>query len=112
MKAVGLLIGRAVSIDRTFRKRSILLVFASLTCGLSLLSLPARTESDPKAFHGVDFEAKRPLVVSRVSTRPHVNFIKGSKSAEDGQCMVRRTGSVDGLIPAARSQSRAVTVAS
>ena len=109
MEAIGLLIGRAVSIDQTFRECSILLVFAGLTCGLSLL---ARAESDPKACRGVDFEVKRPLVVSRVSTRPHVNFIKGSKSAEDGQCMVRRTGSVHGLIPAARSQSRAVTVAS
>jgi hypothetical protein len=81
MKAVGLLIGRAVSIDQTFRKCSILLVFAS---GLSLLSLPARAESDPKACHGVDFEAKRPLVVSRVSARSHVNFLKGSD--DDAAC--------------------------
>jgi len=84
MKALGLLIARAGSIDQTFRKCSILLVFAGLTCGLSLLSLPARAESDPKACSGVDFEVKRPLVafgyprdptsiLSRVRTMtPHV----------------------------------------
>lgn len=81
MKALGLLVGRAGSIDQTFRKCSILLVFAGLTCGLSLL---ARAESDPKACSGVDFEVKRPLVVSRVSARPHVNFIKGSD--DDAAC--------------------------
>lgn len=84
MKALGLLVGRAGSIDQTFRKCSILLVFAGLTCGLSLLSLPARAESDPKACSGVDFEVKRPLVVFRVSARSHVNFIKGSD--DDAAC--------------------------
>jgi len=81
MKALGLLVGRAGSIDQTFRKCSILLVFAGLTCGLSLL---ARAESDPKACSGVDFEVKRPLVVFRVSARSHVNFIKGSD--DDAAC--------------------------
>jgi hypothetical protein len=81
MKAIGLLIGRVASIDRTFRKCSILLVFAGLTCGPLL---PARAESDPKACRGVDFEVNRPLAVSRVSARPHVNFIKGSD--DDAAC--------------------------
>ncbi|HEV8466255.1 MAG TPA: hypothetical protein VGQ63_14795 [Pseudolabrys sp.] len=81
MEAIGLLIGRAVSIDQTFRECSIPLVFAGLTCGLSHL---ARAESDPKACRGVNFEVKRPLVVSRVSARPHVNFIKGSD--DDAAC--------------------------
>jgi len=71
----------AVSIDQTFRECSIPLVFAGLTCGLSHL---ARAESDPKACRGVNFEVKRPLVVSRVSARPHVNFIKGSD--DDAAC--------------------------
>jgi len=81
MKAIGLLIGRAISTDQTFRKCSIPLVLVGLICGLSFL---ARAESDPKAWRGVDFEAKRPLVVSRVSARPHVNFIKGSD--DDDAC--------------------------
>ena len=81
MKALGLLTGRAGSIDQTLRKCSILLVFAGLTWGLSLL---AHAESDLKACRGVDFEVKRPLVVSRVSARPHVNFIKGSD--DDAAC--------------------------
>jgi hypothetical protein len=81
MKAIGLLIGRAGSIDQTFRKCSILLVFVGLTCGPSLL---ARAESDPKACRGVDFEVKRPLAVSRVSARPHVNLIKSSD--DDATC--------------------------
>jgi hypothetical protein len=67
--------------ERSFRKCSFLLGLAVFTCGLSLL---ARSESDSNTCTGIDFHAKRPLVTSRVNTRPHVNFVKGSD--DDAAC--------------------------
>jgi len=63
------------------RKCSFLLGLAVFTCGLSL---SARGESDSNTCIGVDFDAKRPLIASRVTTRPHVNFVKGSD--DDAAC--------------------------
>src|SRR6478736_5063256 len=51
---------------------------------LTSTSTGARADSDPKRCGGVDFDAKRPLVASRISARPHVNFIKDSD--EDPAC--------------------------
>src|SRR5262245_52188163 len=67
---IGLFVAarRAAAINMT-------VVLAGLTGGVAV---PARAEPDPKACHGIDFDAKRPLVAAKVSTRPHVNFIKGS----------------------------------
>src|SRR5262249_37538033 len=67
--------------ERSHRKSSFLLGLAVLTCGLSL---PARAESDTNVCTGVDFDAKRPLIASKVTTRPHVNFVKGSE--DDAAC--------------------------
>jgi hypothetical protein len=67
--------------ERSHRKSSFLLGLAVLTCGLSL---SARGESDLNACRGVDFDAKRPLIASKVTARPHVNFVKGSD--DDAAC--------------------------
>jgi Transglycosylase SLT domain len=67
--------------ERSYRKCSFLLGLAVFTYGLSL---PARGESDSNMCGGIDFDAKRPLVASRVTTRPHINFVKGSD--DDAAC--------------------------
>ena len=61
--------------ERSYRKCSFLLGLAVFTFGFSL---SVNGESDPNACRGIDFDAKRPLVASRITTRPHVNFVKGS----------------------------------
>src|SRR5262249_26241616 len=66
---------------RSGRKCSFLLGLAVLACGLAL---SARGESDSNTCVGVDFDAKRPLIASKVTTRPHVNFVKGSD--DDAAC--------------------------
>jgi hypothetical protein len=48
------------------------------------LSQPGHGESDANACRGVDFDTKRPLIASRVTVRPHVNFVKGSD--DDAAC--------------------------
>ena len=48
------------------------------------LAISARADTDPKACRGVDFDAKRPLVASRITAKPHINFIKGSD--DDAAC--------------------------
>src|SRR5262245_65876797 len=63
------------------RKCSFLLGLAAFTCGLSL---SARGESDLNKCTGVDFDAKRPPIASMVTTRPHVNLVKGSDA--DAAC--------------------------
>ena len=63
------------------RKCSFLLGLAVFTCGLSL---SARGESDLNTRIGVDFDDKRPLIASRVTTRPHVNFVNCSE--DDAAC--------------------------
>ena len=67
--------------EHSHRKCSSLLGLAVFTCGLSLSAL---AESDPNTCIGVDFDAKRPLTASRVTARPHVNFVKGSD--DDAGC--------------------------
>ena len=54
-----------------------------LGCMVSF-SLPALADSDPNVCRGVDFDIKRPLVASRISARPHVNFVKGAD--DDAAC--------------------------
>src|SRR5262245_61043669 len=51
---------------------------------IAWFALPALADSDPNACRGVDFHMKRPLVASRVSVRPHVNFVKGPD--DDAAC--------------------------
>jgi hypothetical protein len=51
---------------------------------IASFALPALADSDPNARRGVDFDVKRPLVASRISVRPHVNFVKGSD--DDAAC--------------------------
>jgi hypothetical protein len=51
---------------------------------IASFALPALANSDPNACRGVDFDVKRPLVASRISVRPHVNFVKGSD--DDAAC--------------------------
>ena len=46
--------------------------------------MPVRGESDPNACRGIDFDTKRPLVASRITARPHVNFVKGAD--DDAAC--------------------------
>ena len=67
--------------EHSHRKCSSLLGLAVFTCGLSLSAL---AKSDPNTCIGVDFDAKRPLTASRVTARPHVNFVKGSD--DDAGC--------------------------
>jgi hypothetical protein len=67
--------------ERLYRKCSFLLGLAVFTCGLSM---PVRGESDPNACRGIDFDTKRPLVASRITARPHVNFVKGAD--DDAAC--------------------------
>jgi hypothetical protein len=67
--------------ERLYRKCSFLLGLAVFTCGLSM---PGRGESDPNACRGIDFDTKRPLVASRITARPHVNFVKGAD--DDAAC--------------------------
>lgn len=73
MKGI-VLTGRAVTVGPALV--SVCLAFS--------LALPARADTDPNACRGIDFDVKRPLVASRVSARPHVNFIKGSD--DDAAC--------------------------
>jgi hypothetical protein len=72
---------KGTAVGRSDRKCSFLLGLAVLTCSLSL---SARSESDSNACTGIDFDAKRPLIASKVATRPHVNFVKGSE--DDAAC--------------------------
>jgi hypothetical protein len=51
---------------------------------IASFALPALADSDPNACRGVDFDMKRPLVASRNSVRPHVNFVKGPD--DDAAC--------------------------
>ena len=67
--------------QRSKRKCSLLPGLAVFTCGFSL---SAYGESDSKVCVGVDFDAKRPLVASKVTARPRVNFVKGSD--DDAAC--------------------------
>jgi hypothetical protein len=60
------------------------MVVPSWTCSFYLRPFSARGESDLNTCIGVDFDAKRPLIASRVTTRPHVNFVKGSE--DDAAC--------------------------
>lgn len=82
MKSIGL-----AGLNRPLGKCPILLVLVGLAHGLSL---PAWAESNPHACRGVDFDAKRPLVASRISARPHVNFIKGPD--DDRACPADKEG--------------------
>ena len=67
--------------ERSYQKCSFLLGLAVYTFSLSQ---PGHGESDANACRGVDFDTKRPLVASRVTVRPHVNFVKGSD--DDAAC--------------------------
>ena len=51
---------------------------------IAWFALPALADSGPNACRGVDFDMKRPLAASRISVRPHVNFVKGSD--DDAAC--------------------------
>ena len=55
-----------------------------LGCMALGLALPAFADSDPNACRGIDFDIKRPLVASRITASPHVNFVKGSD--DDAAC--------------------------
>ena len=76
MKGIGLpaVAARIAAVNMT-------VVIVGLTVGIAV---PARAESDPRACNGIDFDVKSPLVASKVSARPHVNFIKGSD--DDAAC--------------------------
>jgi hypothetical protein len=63
---------------------------------IASFALPALADSDPNACRGVDFDMKRPLVASRNSVRPHVNFVKGPDDdaacpADKDACRKKRT---------------------
>jgi len=73
--------------EHSHRKCSSLLGLAVFTCGLSLSAL---AESEPNTCIGVDFDAKRPLTASRVTARPHVNFVKGSDDDAGGVWPTRK----------------------
>ena len=60
---------------RALGKSSILLALAITVLGFSAR---AGDDPDPNVCLGAGFDAKRPLAVSRISTRPHVYFIKGA----------------------------------
>jgi hypothetical protein len=82
MKVIGpaMLAARMGSNAQPSGKCSTLLVLVAL----AWLPFPAHADSDVGVCRGVDFDVKRPLQVARISTRPHVNFIKGSD--EDAAC--------------------------
>jgi hypothetical protein len=61
------------------RARGRCLAFAALAILVIGLAAPAHADSDPNICLGVDFDAKHPLVVSKISASPRVNFVMGSE---------------------------------
>ena len=60
---------------------------AAIFCALFVLSSGASqtvAETDPRDCLGIDLDAKRPLLVSRIGANPRVNFIKSGW--EDSSC--------------------------
>ena len=50
----------------------------------AFMAAPAAAVADPEYCHGVDFDTKRPLVVSRVTAPARVYFVRGAD--ENASC--------------------------